>query len=273
MSANDPSFAHPPLVEVVLGLQFSPMEGISSAQLGQFAATLESDFPHSTDAALLDPQFELTGEPFGAAAQLVQSRWKPPGTRLQLRSSNGERLLQIQNGRLVLNWRKVEGPYPSYRELQPIFSEYLERFRSFISSRSQSPFHPEQWEVVYLNHIPAGPLWSSVAGWAPVLPGLLASTSPLANCEIESCAGLWHYKLPQGQGRLHIELSHAAVLNTPESKPCPVMVLQLTARGSAQNLGTEDSLEARLQVGHDSIVRAFASITSPSAHLEWGIGR
>lgn len=273
MNARDHHFTHPPLVEVVLGLQFSPVAGISSLHLGQFAGTLAAEFPKSNDAAPLDPHFEQFGEPFGLAAAAVQRHWKPTGTRLQLRSDGGERLLQIQNGRFVLNWRRTGDPYPTFRQLQPMFEGYLDGFKSFVAGVSGAAIRPEQWEIMYLNHIPRGPLWSSVADWSSILPGLLGTPSPLAQCEIETCGGRWSYRLPDCEGRLHIEASHAALRESDSGIDTPVMVLQIAARGSAQAQGTDMLLADRMRIGHDAIVKAFVEITGTSAHTVWGIAR
>ena len=270
MNARDHTFSHPPLVEVVLGLQFSPVEGISSLHLGQFAGKLACEFPESNDAVPLDPHFEQFGEPFGVAASAVQRHWKPTGTRLQLRTKSGERLLQIQNGRFVLNWRRTGDPYPTFRQLQPMFDGYLEQFKQFVAAESGAPIRPEQWEVVYLNHIPRGPLWTSVADWASILPGLLGTPSPLAQCEIETCGGRWSYRLPDGKGRLHIEASHAAFRDSHTGLETPIMVLQVAARGDARMQGSDTPLADRMRIGHDAIVQAFVDITGSSAHAAWG---
>src|SRR5437879_6133366 len=62
MAASNLSFASPPVVETVLGVQFNALPKLTSAHLGDFWMTLGADWPDVTDAPPLPEEFERFGE-------------------------------------------------------------------------------------------------------------------------------------------------------------------------------------------------------------------
>ena len=198
-------------------------------------------------------------------------------TRLQIRSAEGDRMIQVQNGRLHYNWLRQEGrKYPEYRELRPAFDRALEAFRQFLLEErpgdvqpEQWVFRPNQWEVSYVNHIPRGPVWNRLADCAElfrVRP--LLETTP-GGTMLESFGGEWHYEIPPKRGRLHVHLQHGR-LPSPESTE--LLILNLTARGPiGDNKEGGLDLDEGLNLGHNVVVRAFYDLTSDSAHDYWGL--
>ena len=110
-SAKLPSFSNPPVIETVLGVQFDRIRGLTNAHLGAFWAhirALSTEAPvwdEVEDAAPLDFTYERFGEedawrPIGGMLKLSDR----PETRLRIRSQDKEWMLQVQDGRLHLNW-------------------------------------------------------------------------------------------------------------------------------------------------------------------------
>jgi uncharacterized protein (TIGR04255 family) len=260
-------YDRPPVVETILGVQFQPLPRLSNAHLGVFWKALGStDWPTSADAPPLEPEFEHFDK---------ETNWMPPGllmkltqkfsSRLQIRNEQDDRMVQLQNGRLIYNWlRKTD--YPGYPKVCEGFASVLERFIRFIADENLGPFQPNQWEITYLNHIPKETVWRTPDDWGffkplgaiPSLPGLI---------EGESFGGNWKFRIPGKRGRLHIQWQHAR-----EEHDREIIVLNLTARGpvSEQDNPIPEVLKG-LDLGRRTIVCSFAELMSKAANDYWGL--
>ena len=267
-----PDYANPPVVETVLGVQFDRLPGFTNAHLGAFWKSLDAQqWPSVSDAPPLPPQFERFTEAAKWARGLqLQLTPIPPG-RAQIRNRGGDRMVQVQNGRLHFNWLGAAGgDYPRYEAVRAGFVEALDSFQNFIAHADVGNFRPNQWEVTYINQIPQGTVWSSPADWTffgplrgiPTLDGVV---------EGEDFTGEWHFMLPGQRGRLHLEWQHA-LRTTPEQQGREVIQLTLTARGpvEATENNTQPILEG-LDFGRAAIVKTFASLMSDEANMKWGL--
>jgi len=121
-----PSFRRPPLVETVLGVQFERLPGFSNAHLGVFWQYLNDqmsgwqrladNWTSVADASPIEPvleRFEQEGSwaPFGVRLSVSNE----VAVRIQIRNQANTRMVQLQNGRLHLNWIGHTGSqYPRY---------------------------------------------------------------------------------------------------------------------------------------------------------------
>jgi len=188
-----------------------------------------------------------------------------------LNGEKGTRMLQVQHDRFVLNWRKLdidEEQYPHYDEaLRPLFVKEYGRFERFLREEGLPTPVPDQADLTYLNHIPAGEpkavresaarfinLWNEPQG------GLLPTEEDVSF----ACRFIMRDDAGAPMGRLYVNLQAHYKLSTGS----PPYVLQLTARGAPQGEGFAGAL-AFLQRGHEWIVRAFTDITTPEMHRLW----
>jgi len=267
-----PDYTNPPVVETVLGVQFDRLPGFTNAHLGSFWATLDlAEWPTTADAQPLPPQFERFSEA-AKWARGVQLQIMPIQLgRMQIKNRAGDRLIQVQNGRLHFNWLRGKGEdYPRYEAVRTGFVELLDKFADFAAKSNVGPFQPNQWEVTYINQIPQGTIWNSPADWTFFEP-LRGVPSIDGVIEREDFTGEWHFVIPGQRGRLHIEWRHAlaAAQNRPEQE---IVQLTLTARGPLEPKSSkrEQVLEA-LDLGRDTIVRSFAGLMSREANAQWGL--
>jgi len=261
MDEQLPRYDAPPVVETVLGVQFAPIAGYTTAHAGRFWQAALPDWKTVREVPHLEDQFE-DFEP-GAL-------WRPqggfairpmPAPRIHIIRDDEERLLQVQDSRFIYNWRRKSGDYPSYGVIRPEFDERFEQFRAFIDASGFEKLLLNQWEVTYVNHIPEGDdqLWQTIGDWERILPGL-GLHGLRAICALESMKAEWRAMIGDKQGRLHIELQHGK-----RSDGAELMILKLTARGPIDPMSLGDGLD----LGHRSIVRTFDSITSEEAHRFW----
>ena len=270
MASASPDFPNPPVIELVLGIQFDPLKNITNGHLGCFWGQLSrGEWPTASDANRLSDQIE---------AFAAKTSWAPPAVGFQLLSQAGpqrlrieshqkDRLIQVQDTRFVYNWVKQKGKYPRYVTIRGEFDDYYARFKSFVEAAELDlgELRPNQWEVTYVNHIPRGELWEHPSQWSNVLPGLLKEVSTFGNTEFESTSAEWRSVIPAKRGRLHITIRFQE-MKRPDDEAEGVLVLHLTARGGVSE---ELDFEAGLELGHKTIVKAFLDITSPDAQMFW----
>lgn len=268
MLTKNHDFANPPVIEVVLGVQFEPLR-MASGHLGWYwRDVLGGDWPNISDGPRLPDQIESFGERWGfhwPAMQFVLGPVTSPG-RIQIRHRDDDRMIQVQDTRFVYNWIKSEREYPRYRVIRQEFDEHWARFCEFVRRAELGTLRPNQWEVTYVNHVPCGPLWSTPADADRVFPGLLKRPEPCGGTSFETMASEWRNEIPSERGRLHINARFQGV-KRPDGASVNVLVLHLTARGSVNET---QSLSAGLDLGHDIIVNTFVHISSDLARKSWG---
>ncbi len=275
LDADLPSFRNPPVVETVLGVQFSPISGLSNAHLGAFWKFLSSEgfaneeWNSVSDAPALAPSFERFDDETTWEHGLSFRLDKDVSTRIQIHNRRRDAMIQAQNGRLHFNWiRRESADYPRFSSVQPRLFELLKLFRSFVAYEGLDSVSMNQWEVTYVNHIPKGTVWDRPSDWAALFrgqPGIAAlDTSVL----LEGVSAALRYEIPEKKGRLHVDLKHAR-LRDPGSNE--ILRLTLTARGPLVDNGDDAALANGLELGHRTIVQFFKEFTSSDAHQFWEI--
>lgn len=261
-----PSFKHPPVVETVLGVQFDPMKGFTNAHLGAFWKALGGEWPVVADAPSLPPQYERFGDERAWDSLGLQLKLtSDPSSRLQIRNRADDRMIQVQNGRLHLNWLGQTGSeYPRYRKVRAEFANLFERFCQFLTNAQLGEPKLNQWEITYVNHIPHGLPWGALSDLPKVLHFFGNAPSLPGTSGLEGFAGAWHFELPPKRGRLHVEVRHGR-RTVPDDQE--IVVLTLTARGP---LGDGfDGYDVGLSMGREAIVRGFAAMTTEFVQRFW----
>ena len=263
-----PDYDNPPVIETVVGVQFQPLVGFTNAHLGAFWQSLNAeDWPSVKDMPLLPQQEErFTPEAqWGKALRFQLSQ--DPTSRLQIRNIDGNRMVQIQNGRMHLNWLGEGGDrYPRYERVRAEFANCLTRLTRLVDDNQLGPLVPDQWEVTYVNHIPQNGVWQTPADWSffkplnvvPTIDGLI---------EAESFSGQWHFVIPDQRGRLHANWQHSKRSDTDESE---FIRLTLTARGPINGGDhAEESILSGVDLGRETIVLTFRHLMNDLANKEW----
>ncbi len=267
--ADSTDFIDPPIVELVLGAQFSPLTKLTSGHFGLFWKELGDDWTEPGDALPIQDQFELFDCSRWKAPTSPQVRLEPlrlPG-RFTLLHRSGERLLQLQATRFHLNWQKREGFYPSYRRLIDEFEAMFAQFAAFATRTGLGTLALNQWELTYSDVFPREEYWQTPADWATVLPGLfgqLFSTAGLS-LVLEYRAAEWSYEIQPGRGRLHIAASPGRAGEDRRD----ALLLRMTARGPIGREGAEN-LRIGLDWGHAAALGAFLRVVSEEAKKRWG---
>jgi uncharacterized protein (TIGR04255 family) len=189
--------------------------------------------------------------------------------REQIKSKNGDRMIQLQNGRFHFNWVGEGGSrYPRYHNVRDGFVSAWRSFVSFIAKENLGEIRPNQWEVTYLNHIPKGTVWNSPDDWGFFRP-LGAVPTIKGVVQGESFGGEWHFVIPGQRGRLHVGWQHGK-LEPPKNE---IIILNLTARGPLAGTGkpVEEVIFEGIDLGHETIVWSFKEMMTSEANKYWGL--
>jgi uncharacterized protein (TIGR04255 family) len=274
MVQGQPKFDAPPVIETVLSVQFSRLPGFSTAHAGRFwadyvgvPAKIGGAWSRANDAARLEDQFERFGvnDAWGRVGLKLTNASEP--RRTQIIRDDEERMIQIQDSRLILNWRKRDGGYPSYGTLLPEFKALLSAFEAFVAGAGLGKVELNQWELAYVNHIPRGEMWDTPRDWPKIIPGLFippavgGGKDPPLHENVGG--GDWRFALADQRGRLFVSLRHSKMAPTDSPE---LLDLTLTTRGPVTK---SESWEQGLDLGHDAIVRTFAAMTSAESHRTW----
>lgn len=264
-----PRFRHPPVVETVLGVFFLPIADFTIARRGIFwGRFLAQEFPKLEEKPPLNEVREEFGDSNSPSGAEIQIRWQaaPPSPRLWAKSIDDRHTIQIQNDAILANWERDQDrePYWPYAERKHAFSGQLRRLDQFLRDEQIGQISPTTCFVQYVNHIELQEGFSFGQFMSHVLSIWKSDTSdnwlPPADMAILNCS----FPMPDKRGRLHVN----AVPAIRHKDNRRIVRLDLTARGAAQ----EDTIDAALEwldLGHEWIVRGFASLTTPEMHQHW----
>ncbi len=256
----------PPVIEVVLGVQFAPLPNFHNGHLGWFWRLLQKNYPHASDSAPIDVVLEGFGnEPEFGFPSIGFAPIRGDARLRMISGGDSSRMVQLQNGWLVVNWMKREGQgYPGYagvlREFESVFSE----FEKFARAEELGDVTPNLWEVTYIDHIPRGTVWQNFSDLPKVLPGLLGNCgSPHGH--VDALSARWSFRLQPRPGRLNVSIQTARSLADP---PTDMLVMTSTARGPIDVRGV-DTVRDSLNFGKTCVVDTFNSVTSSEARAYW----
>lgn len=258
-------YPNAPVVETVLAVQFEPLPGFGNAHFGWFWRDVLGDaWVDTKDAPPVPDQFEHFSAAGVAASPRIMFKTAGPSDRVQFVHESDDQVVQLQQTRLMLNWRRRGGGYPRFPERLDKFRSLWESWCSFCDRVKLGSVQPNQWEVTYYNHVPADGLWKNSRDWHKILPRLCPDVSDIDTemlC-LDSHESQWHFEIRPGRGRLHVQLQQAVIDNQP------ALVWVQTGRGHPK---TSDwpGLESGLRIGHDAIIEAFEKFSSELAKSHW----
>lgn len=272
-AADLPDFEAPPVTEVVLSVQFDTLAALGNVHAGLLWTEYRAEYPRVSEKPPLNPNFETFG---GGGAPLptqipfrFEALFDPTISRFWFEEAGGTHLMQVQNDRIVHNWRRrdTENEYPRYEPIADRFEREIEKFEDFLRREGLGELRVNQCEVTYINTIqlPDGadphrhlnritPLWSGRLD----LPNLLEPENVLTQAR---------YILKEdGQpfGRAYVNFT-PIIRNVDLS---PAVQLDITVRGRPAGQSAEAAFDL-LDREREIVVRTFAAVTTPEMHREW----
>ncbi|MCI0562016.1 MAG: TIGR04255 family protein, partial [Nitrososphaera sp.] len=127
-----------------------------------------------SEQAPLQSAFETFAGPVAAEPIQVHALSSPPFPRFWFESEDRAYILQLQQDRILFNWRATssESVYPRYETLRERFMTKVQQLAEFFEGQKFGGLSPNQCEVTYINSISEDayarldritPLWSEKA--------------------------------------------------------------------------------------------------------------
>ena len=255
-NATLPDYENPPVIEVVCGAQFEPLQGFGSTTFGTFWQRVRKEYPLAEDREPLPRMFE---EADGTKTTPFEPSATPPLRRVFLYGKDPRWLMQVQGDRLLHNWRKLEEQdvYPHYPEVSKRFWNAWTSFTQFCLDEQIGRPHVQQLEVTYINHIEEGRGWSGLSNMGRVFPDLSWRPKRAFLPSPEFVQWVGSFPLPDGRGRLHVAVRPAR----RRKDNAGLLLCELTARGTPER-DDDEAMGAWFDLGREWIVRAFADLAS-----------
>ena len=260
-SGDLPDYDQPPVVEVALAIQFQSAIGYRSLDLAKFAERWSDELPKVLEKPLLAPMPVDFDSP-GIELKVSEETETP---RLWLMDEAESRLVQLQQDRLVVNWRKRprDAPYPRYVSNRGFLVKAWERLAEVLHDLGRTVPEPLICEVQYVNHLDEHSGWRS-AGDTPAVIAPWDGTMSDGFLPPPRDAGLsMLFELPDERGWLAVDGRSGQLRSGRKA-----MTLNLIARGRAASPDLEGALDF-MDLAHEWIVRGFTSITTSEAHKRW----
>jgi uncharacterized protein (TIGR04255 family) len=265
-----PEFERHPLAEMVLGIQFDPLVGLTSARLGEVWGLFRDRFPTSEDRPPLAAAFERLDAPAQPRELEINLDFMRPSLpRCWFISDGGDEILQFQQDRFHHNWRRAgASTYPRYPALRERFESETSALTALVATAGIGEVQINQCEVSYINHIVADEQWSEHGEAGRVLrlldPAPAHQLGPQEHVRFEASFRITDEALTP-RGRLHVSLVSGILREGSKH----MLALTLTARGAPMGSGVAGALEF-LDLGRRWIVRGFADLTTDRMHRAWG---
>ena len=250
-------YGRPPVIEVVYGLRFAPLAGWRLPHIGAFWTQVADEFPRCEHAPpIADPN-------------VIDPTTGLPLPRAWLISSSDDRLIQLQLGRFLFNWRRREsvGPYPRYAKLSKTFFSLLSEFEKFLSKHQLGGLELLEYELTYINHILEEDGWRFPDHIGRVVKELAWREQghrflpPPVTVSWQAS-----FTFRDAPGTLSVNISPAR-----QAKELGrLLVLEMSARGLPVE-APPNHMEDWFSHAHEWIVRGFEDLTSDEAQRElWG---
>lgn len=257
-----PDYDNPPLDEVVVGVQFSPIPGYTSVHAKDIWNLFEREgFPHVQEQPALEPSFETFG---GSKPQVPQIRFGPAPlrSRLWFISGDGDHLIQFQEDRLLLNWRRRPGgsDYPRFEGIADAFQRYLEILQDHCKQTYGVDLDVNQSEVSYINIVPVE-AYSEAERWFRFWK--------LESIDIENLSLVFNEMVTDDHNKPYARLNHElnSVVTTDGNRRA--FRLSLNYRGQPRGNTISDAMSF-IRDGRESIVMRFSEFNTDRAAEVWG---
>ena len=264
-----PVFLRPPIVETIIGVQFTPLRGFRSGHYGRLWHVVldDAEWLSIDDEPILPSYTERFDD---IRLKMTKSSGGPSGpgiVRMKVRDAGRTKSIQLQPDKLYFSWNREHPEAVDFAQAKSYFADIFDKLSKFAKAANLGPVEPNLWDVTYINQIPSGDLWKEPREWYKVLPRFFPVEDPGATgVRFASYDGTWHFEIEPQLGRLHLNI--AKMVRTGGA--APVLYMKLAARGEIKDLGSDEWL-AGIERGHLSCTSLFCAITSPAAQAEWGI--
>ncbi|RLD56918.1 MAG: hypothetical protein DRJ05_10520 [Bacteroidetes bacterium] len=240
--------SNPPIIEVVIGVQFSsPL--IDNKLIYDCYQLIKESFPEIKENPILPSIIENIDGPNqeNLLTGFHSRKW--------FVNSEGHKLIQLQPDRLLFNWRKSnsEKAYPHFQNVLGEFMQVFSKFDHICSFKELI----NQLEITYVDHI-------------------YLDDFNLKNFEINSIFNFWNFPKPlknitnifsfghpEINGVINVNIQ-SAISNIDQRK---LITCSTTCRGM---FNEDQDMQQWFDLSHDIIIDLFTDLISDKAKQIWG---
>ncbi len=256
-----PSFKKPPVVEVVIGLQFTHPIPIQTLQVADvWAAFGKDEYVEYSELKPLDPilppnmlRFEISDA--------------PDFPRYLFKNATGTSLIQFQRDRLVYNWSKCENEPPeSYPRFGAVLGEFLKAYESLakaIGNLKLSMPNPGILELAYVNLIDAPADMSEISEIFSDIEWKKDSRFLTAPNKVNLT-----YDFPIEELKANLSVNILSVQLVKDGRN--MLKYELSVKGPI-SVHHEEAMVAWYEVARGWIVKSFKDMTTDKMHKFWEI--
>jgi uncharacterized protein (TIGR04255 family) len=261
-----PKFDKPPVIEMVVGVEFADLVGLSIPHFGLFWGQIKDKYPQCTVKEPALSRIEVFDKRGQQEVKLNFPILGPPQIRCWYSDNQQTWLLQLQQDRFIHNWRKTDSDqtYSHYTNVRNRFEREFERFRDFVKKQKLGDIQIRQCEVSYVNHIELAEEARAQSELAEIFPYFSAERQGDFLPALEGLTLNTSYVIPENRGRLYIAVQ--TVFRHLDAKE----ILQMTVSAKVIPI-SQDSSEIlnAFNLGHEWAVRGFTDFTSQKMHKLW----
>ena len=231
---------------MLCGVDFVSIPGLNGPNIGRFWASLPAEFAQCDVLARPSPPLSI-----------INTSVEP---RVWLTEPTGIWLLQIQNDRMVLNWRRKgeSTEYPRYKNIAAKFRTYLQALQTFLKAELMAEWQPTVLQICYVNQIPVP---SGTEDFSDLFPDLTwRASGPRFLPSPEALALNASFALPGEFGRLFAAIK-SPVQGLLGSCDHPVIQFELTIVGESRGGSDNEAIFTWFDDANIFINAAFVDLT------------
>ena len=255
------SFKNPPIIELICGVQYD---------IANYNFILESDFYSQVKQSY--PIIEVNqplGPVFDKFSKVLDSDYEPRPPffkRYFFIDETRSKLIQLQEGRYLFNWRKLEGQETIYPTFRNVYNEFYANW-SLLEKVFQShkiEYSINQLELTYIDHIPVEEFNPEIAKIDDIFV-FFNNTGQLNNINSLNIG----FSIPINDLFGHINIKLNTAIRKKDQKG--VIVLDSTLRGMMGN--KINSIDEWFSKAHDLTINLFVELLTDNAKQKWGINK
>lgn len=254
---NDlPTLGKPPVVEVVMGVQFETLENFSIPHVGLLWDNLDREkYPTCEEVApIITPDDHL----------VVFD--KPIMPRIWFIEKNDNAVVQFQRNRFLYNWRTSDSKseYPRYKYVKEEFYNSVEKLEKCLLDLKIETINPQRLELTYINVIPIDNI-GGVHKIGSILKDISWGDDYKELQKPQKIEINWQFLLKEINSLLDVRIKNVTLPITSKE----VLRMELTVRGQAQYRNMKEC-SPWFDTARRAIVKGFIDITTSNAHNMWG---
>jgi uncharacterized protein (TIGR04255 family) len=255
-----PEYKSPPLDEVAVGVQYAQAPRYASTDAGSVWELFKADYPNVQEQPPLEPSFETFGGANTPSFKLQLSN-APKRGRLWFVSDEQDHLIQFQDNRFLLNWRKrpTAQEYPRFEKISQAFEQNLDKLSDYFTEQHNHQLAINQAEITYINNIPIQN-YSETSNWLAFLG--------FNNIDLENINVNFSEVITDDDDRPFARMIYTLQSVVSMDGKNKAILFSLAFRGTPRGSNISDAIEF-IKEGRKMIVTRFTELTTESAHKEW----